>query len=193
MGISAAITPDYISAHRDLIRQARLLVLDGNLHPPAIQRAFSLAKRYRVPVCVDPTSVVLAKRFKKHLAQCTILAPNLTEAEVLCDCHIYNLADVAQAAQQMVTAGVQLALITMGAGGVFYATPEVSGHISAIRCQVMDSTGAGDALTAGVVFGVLNGLPVDEAVRLGVSAATLTICSSDTVSRELSVDALYRE
>jgi len=193
MGIAAAITPDYISAHRHLIREADMLVLDGNLHPPAIYRAFSLARRYRVPVCVDPTSVVLAERFVRYLDRCTILAPNLTEAEVLCDCHIYTLTDVARAAQHMVTTGVQLALITLGEGGVFYATPEVSGHIPATRCDVVDATGAGDALTAGVVFGMLNGLPVDEAVSLGVSAATLTLCSTDTVSRELSLDALYRE
>ncbi len=193
MGISAAITPEYISTHRHLIRDARMLILDGNLHPPAIGRAFSLAKRYGVPVCVDPTSVVLAARFKGYLDRCTILAPNLAEAEVLCGCHIYIRADAAQAAQQMVAAGVQVALITLGAGGVVYATPEVSGHIPAIRCQVVDATGAGDALTASVVFGILHDLPVDEAVRLGVSAATITLCSPDAVSRDLSVDALYRE
>jgi len=193
MGIAAAITPEYISAHRRLIRAAGMLVLDGNLHPPAIRRAFSLAKRYDVPVCVDPTSVVLAERFKGYLDRCTIMAPNLAEAEVLCGCHIYTQADAAQAAQQMVAAGVQVALITLGAGGVVYATPEVSGHIPAIRCPVVDATGAGDALTAGVVFGLLHDLPVDEAVRLGVSAATITLCSPDAVSRELSVDALYRE
>jgi len=193
MGISAAITPAYISAHRHLIRDADVLVLDGNLHPPAIRRAFSLAKRYRVPVCVDPTSVVLAQRFVKYLDRCAILAPNLAEAEVLCNCHIYNLTDAAQAAQHMVAAGVQLALITLGEGGVFYATPEGSGHIPAIRCEIVDATGAGDALTAGVVFGMLNDLPVDEAVRLGVSAATLTLCSPETVSRDLSLDALYQE
>ncbi|MBU0496036.1 MAG: carbohydrate kinase family protein [Chloroflexi bacterium] len=193
MGIAGTITPAYISAHRHLIREADMLVLDGNLHPPAIGRAFALARRYEVPVCVDPTSVVLARRFAGYLADCAIMAPNRSEAEVLCRRPIHDLADVTRAAQQLVAVGVQFALITLGADGVVYATPQGSGHVPAIRCQVTDVTGAGDALTAGTVYGLLHDLPVDEAVSLGVSAATLTVCASDTVSRELTVDALYRE
>ena len=36
-----------------------------------------------------------------------------------------------------------------------------------------DTTGAGDALTATVLFGLLNDIPIDDAVRLGVTAASL--------------------
>jgi pseudouridine kinase len=49
----------------------------------------------------------------------------------------------------------------------------------------------GDALTAGVVFGLLNDFPVDEAVRLGVSAAALTLQCKETVYPDLSLEILY--
>jgi len=55
----------------------------------------------------------------------------------------------------------------------------------------VDRTGAGDALTAGVVFGLLNDFPIDEAVRLGVSAATLTLQCKETVCPDLSLERLY--
>ncbi len=55
----------------------------------------------------------------------------------------------------------------------------------------MDLTGAGDALTAAVVFGLLNDFPVDEAVRLGASAAALTLQSRETVCPDLSLERLY--
>jgi pseudouridine kinase len=57
----------------------------------------------------------------------------------------------------------------------------------------VNTTGAGDALTAGVIFGLLNGVPLDEALRLGVSAATLTLRSRESVVPELSQELLYDE
>jgi pseudouridine kinase len=46
-------------------------------------------------------------------------------------------------------------------------------------------------LTAGVVFGLINDFPVDEAVRLGASAAALTLHSRETVCPTLSLERLY--
>jgi pseudouridine kinase len=46
-------------------------------------------------------------------------------------------------------------------------------------------------LTAAVVFGLLNDFPVDEAMRLGTSAAALTVHSRQTVCSELSLERLY--
>jgi pseudouridine kinase len=42
-----------------------------------------------------------------------------------------------------------------------------------------------------VVFGLLNDFPIDEAVRLGVSAATLTLQCKETVCPDLSLERLY--
>ncbi len=82
-------------------------------------------------------------------------------------------------------------MITMGAEGLFYAAENGSGHISALRVDVVDATGAGDALTAGIVYGLCNGMDLDEAMRIGVSAAALTLQSSETVSPELNLERVY--
>jgi pseudouridine kinase len=87
--------------------------------------------------------------------------------------------------------GVDIAIITLAEKGLCYATPEVGGYIPAIRSEGVDRTGAGDALTAGVVFGLLNDFPIDEAVRLGVSAATLTLQCKETVCPDLGLERLY--
>jgi pseudouridine kinase len=63
--------------------------------------------------------------------------------------------------------------------------------VPAIACDIVDQTGAGDALTAAVVFGLLNDLPIVEAVRLGTSAAALTLQSRETVRPDLSLEKLY--
>ena len=79
----------------------------------------------------------------------------------------------------------------MAAFGVCYATSETSGHVPALRSSVIDPTGVGDALTATVIFGLLNDIPIDDAVRLGVTAASLTLQHRGTVLPDLSLEKLY--
>ena len=88
-------------------------------------------------------------------------------------------------------AGTDIVVITLAEEGVVYATADASGHVPAMATNFIDSTGASDALTAAVVFGLLNDIPIDEAVRLGASAAALTLSCSDTVCVDLSLELLY--
>jgi pseudouridine kinase len=75
--------------------------------------------------------------------------------------------------------------------GLGYATASGSGHVPAIKTEILDPTGAGDALTAAVMFALLNGIPTDEAVRLGLAAASVTLRRPGTVAADLSLELLY--
>jgi pseudouridine kinase len=94
----------------------------------------------------------------------------------------------------LVSKGVQIAIVTLAEQGLAYASSSGgAGHIPALHTQVVDKTGAGDALTAAVIFGLVNDMPLDEAVRLGISAASLTLRTRETVASDLSLDKLYDE
>jgi pseudouridine kinase len=191
MGIMESVTPRYIYAHRRWIKEADMVVMDANLSPKAMRSLISRAQKYDVPVCADPTSAILAQRLIEHLPDLYIITPDASEAETLCEVRLTNRNEAVKAAKQLVAMGVDIAIITLAEKGLCYATSEVSGYIPAIRSEVVDRTGAGDALTAGIVFGLLNDFPIDEAVRLGVSAATLTLQCRETVCPELSLERLY--
>jgi len=191
MSVLACITPQIIEQRRDLIKKAQLVVLDSNLSQPTINTVFKVARQYKVKVCADPTSTLLAARLKPHLSKIYMVSPNIAEAEVLCECSINNENDAIAAARQLVARGVEIALITLAEEGVVYATANASGHVPAMATELIDSTGASDALTATVVFGLLNNLLIDEAIRLGVSAAALTLATDDTVYQQLSLELLY--
>ncbi len=139
----------------------------------------------------DPTSTSLAPRLCPHLKDLYMITPNALEAEALCEQPVCNREEAVVAAKRLVSLGVEIAIITLAYQGLIYATPDASGHIPAVECEIIDLTGAGDALTATVIFGLLNDFSVDEAVRLGVSAAALTLQCRDTVCPELSLDILY--
>jgi len=193
MSVLAALTPDYFTFRRSLFEDARLVVMDANLSPAAMSAVVRLCAQAKVPLCADPTSILLAPRLIPYLSSLHLIVPNHYEAEALLNTTI-QLSDreAAQAAAaNMVAQGLQMAVITLGEFGVVYANAETAGHIPAVPGQIVDPTGAGDAMTAAIIFGILEGIPLDECVQLGVNAATLTMRSRDTVRPDLSIDLLY--
>lgn len=191
MGIMELISPEYINARRAPFRSVRAIVLDMSVPPDTLQTIYALARRHRIGVCADPTARLLACRLLPYLNQTAIITPNQAEAEALCACTIRDADDAVEAARQLVSMGVKLAIITLGEKGLVYATAEESGRVPALEVDVVDLTGIGDALTAAVVFGLINDFPVDEAVRLGVTAAALTLSCPETVCPNLSLERLY--
>lgn len=194
-GITEHITPQYLNARRKLFAGARMVVIDANLGPRALQSLFRLAERYELPVCADPTSANLAERLCPYLNRLYMVTPNVRETEALCGVtvKVSERETAFQAARELTSLGVQVAVITMGMNGLVYAAGAESGYIPAIRTEVVDSTGAGDALTAAVIFGLLNAVPLDEAMRLGVVAASLTLRTRHSVVPNLSQELLYNQ
>lgn len=192
MAVIQEITPRFLNDRRRLFRDASMIVVDANLTPDTLRTIFRLAQTYQVPVCADPTSQFLAPRLNPHLRQLHMITPNQAEAAALLDGRpIKGHAQAIRAAKQLVAAGVDIVVITMAEKGVCYATSNESGRVPALEIEVVDFTGAGDALSAAIIFGLLEGFPVNEAVRLGVSAAALTIQSCETVCQALSLEDLY--
>ena len=195
MSILMALTPEFIESRRHLFEEACMVVMDANLSPDAIAKVVALCDEYDVALCADPTSTTLANRLVPHLSGFYMISPNVQETTILCG-HQFapNDRDAAQtAAAHLVTLGVEIAIITLGEFGVVYADAETKGHIPAIQTPIVDPTGAGDAMTATIIFGLLEDIPLDECVRLGVTAASLTLRTRQTVRSDLSVDLLYDE
>jgi pseudouridine kinase len=193
MEIMASVTPGLIYRQRKLFRGASMIVVDANLSPKTLDAVVKLARKYRKPVCADPTSALLAPRLKPYLSDIKLMTPNVREAAVLAGLPLDEEMNVHSLALKLVALGVETVIITLAEMGLYYATSDESGRVPALQRDIVDLTGAGDALTAAVIFGLLNQFPVSEAVRLGVSAAALTIQCPETVCPNLSLDRLYDE
>lgn len=193
MRIISALTPEFLEEKSDLFFQSGIVFVDTNLSRKALNKVFELAERANIPVCADATSRQLALRLKPHLEQIFLLTANTLEAALICgrDIEVNNEQDVLLAARTLINKGTEIAVIPMAEFGVCYADSETSGLIPAIHTNILDPTGAGDALTAAVIFGLLNDISLDETVRLGVSAASLTLRTPGTVVPDLSLELLY--
>jgi pseudouridine kinase len=194
MNASQLLTPEYLQEHANLFQEASLLFLDANLADDTLETAMQLAGDARLPVAADPTSLTLAHKLKPYLSQIFLITPNHVEAGLLCDKPVKGPItdeDGREIAKSLVKCGVQVAIVTLAEFGVSYASSETNGHIPAIRTQILDPTGGGDALSAAVIYALLNDIPLDEAIRLGVSAASLTLRHRGAVCQDLSLELLY--
>jgi pseudouridine kinase len=195
MRVMQELTESYLLYHADLFEQSEMVFLDANLPEAALAAAFGLAKKYNRPICADPTSGTLTLRLSPYLRQLKMIAPNSIEAGILSG-RPFDPSDseaALEAARYLVNQGVENVFVTLAEFGICYASSETMGHIPALRTNIVDSTGAGDALTAAVIFALVNDIDIDDAARLGLSAAALTLRYPGTVSPDLTLEKLYDE
>ena len=191
--VIAAITPAYIEQHAALLGAARLVMFDANLPLESALCLLDICSAAGVGVVFDPVAYALALRYRQSINRFALITPNAIEAQALTGLPVSNVDQAIRAAKRLVRAGAGVAVITLAGMGVVYATADGSGHVPAFDVEIIDTTGASDALTATIMYGILNQLQIDEAVRLGVSAATLTLQTSDTVYQDLSLESLYAQ
>jgi len=189
------VNSDYLRDHERLLAEADMVVIDATLTSAALATVFELADEYSVRVCADPTTPMLAARLCPYIGQLHLIVPNAAETTALCG--LENPASdretAISAARRLVALGAYTAVVTLGDQGLAYADGGGGGFIRAVHTQVVDAGGAGDALTGAVIFGLLNDVPLDEAMRLGVTAASLTLQTAETVLPGLSQELLYDE
>ncbi len=189
--VMRAITPRDIHHWHRAIRDARIVVLDATLRPQTIAAVARLCRRYGVGLCLEPVSPALAPRVAPFLRDATLITPNMAEAGMLTGLAVTNRDEALQAALAIQGRGANTAIITMSGAGAIYVSADSSGHVPAVTTEVVDAAGAGDALTAGVIFGLLHDFPLDESVKLGTAMASLTMLTPETVHPELSLERAY--
>lgn len=193
MRAMSALTPSYLGRHRRRFEEAAMVFMDCNLPDESIEFIVDTCAHLKKPLVADPAAVSVALRLLPHLPRLHMIAANSKEAGILTG-QTFDSADresALGAARHLCGLGVDLALVSLAEFGVCYATSETNGHIPSIRTTVMDPTGAGDALVATVMFGLLNNIDIDAAIWLGVSAASLALRTPGTVYTELTLEKLY--
>ena len=73
-------------------------------------------------------------------------------------------------------------VVTMGGNGAVYADQDGNqGVYPALKVDVIDTTGAGDAFFSGVCIGLTYGKTLREACAIGTRLASTVICTSENI------------
>jgi len=188
MGLLDKLTPEVLQAQKGDWAQAQIMVLDCNLPP---QTLAGLLQAPTQPVFVDAVSVVKCEKLRPWLSSVQLLKVNQREAAVLSGLKVDTAAEACLAALALHLAGVRQVVVSLGGVGVCWCDADgQTGHRPARAVAVVNTSGAGDALLAGLVLGCAAGLPLAQAVQGAMACAEITLASPHANSPHLSLAAL---
>lgn len=179
-----AVDGDFLAARRDLLASAGVLVVDANLPAGAIDHL--AATHPDATVVAEPVSAVKASRLREHLGWVHTVKPNREELAVLAGRPLRDEGDLDAAVDVLLTAGVSQVVVSLGRDGCLVATPDGRERLRGPAGAVRSVTGAGDAMTAGIVLGVVEGWPLARAARFGLAMAVRTAGVASSVDPTLT-------
>ena len=172
MAVTEQLSPAALEPWLSRINASDAVVLDANLSAETI--AF-LARVCTAPLYADPVSTAKASRLKAVLPRLTAIKPNALEAAALT-----GEEEPERAARVLLKAGVRRVLVSLGAQGMLAAEGETLLRLPCLPCRVVDTTGAGDAAMAAVIWAGVRGLSLEETARAALSAGAQTAASAET-------------
>lgn len=174
-GANAEVTPEYVDSHRDLIRNAGLVLTQLEIPLNTVQRVSDLCFQYQVPLILDPAPAqALPPGLLKRIRWFT---PNETEAAFYAPNGLASNDDAASRARArlLLAQGPEGILLKMGARGAYLATREIEEQLDAIAVNAVDTTAAGDAFNGAFAVGLLLGRSPRESARFAAVAAALSV------------------
>lgn len=175
------LTPDALDPAA--FEGAEAVVLDTNLQPSTIARVAELSGA--TPLVLDPVSTAKAPVAVPILGQLAAFKGNLREAEELS-----GAAGAEGAAARLLQTGAESVFVTMGIGGVWCASATESFGLPALPARMANVTGAGDAFTAGVAWGLASGMPLRAIAEWASAMSAIALESERTVSESMTAEAV---
>ncbi len=161
-GAANTLSPNEIASKE--IVQTKLIFLSNlkNLEP--LKKAAKIAKDNMIPIILNPGMLIIEQGFeniKELLGNTDILI--ISKREFL---YLFQLDDdklinyvIKERAKKLFKIGIKVIIITMGKEGAIVINSEKSESIKPIKvAKVIDTTGAGDAFSAGFIYGFIRTL-----------------------------------
>ena len=168
------------------MRAGDILVLAGSI-PRSLDTIFyaSIIKEIQdkdILVVVDSTDDLLLKTLKFHPF---LIKPNKAEIEEIVKKELKTKEDMIEAANYLQQLGARNVLISLGSKGAILITELNQVYFEeAKQGMVINSTGAGDSMVAGFLYGYLVEKTYEAGLKWGVACGSATTFSLDLASKE---------
>ncbi|MBU1094489.1 MAG: carbohydrate kinase family protein [Firmicutes bacterium] len=180
------MTVDQIKGKIDFVNQADLLILDTNFNQTVLSYIFNEVK---IPICVDAISTHKAQKIVHFYSQMKMLKLNLFEAKTLSGLDCQTKEDIEKIGFYFCNQGVGEIYITLGDQGAYRFDGKSHQFISGRKISIVNTTGAGDAFFAGVIYAFEHQM---DALSCGMAAALITLQDSKAVSSNLNQEQLLK-
>lgn len=118
-----------------------------------------------------------------------LIKPNDHELAGLIGHELPSVADIAQAAKNLVADGIERVVVSMGGAGALFVTADTVLLAKAPKVKVGSTVGAGDSVVAALACAEISGLSLEESARLAVATGSANVMCSGT--QAASREAVY--
>ena len=204
MRILKEIDSNYLREKRKIIETSAMMIFDTNLEESTINYLIELASEKKMIKIVDAVSVEKSLKLKGKLESLDYLRGNLDEIETVLD--IVKIKDSEKSQKLSIKNRIKKIrdyyqqnkylpdlIISTGKDGAYYLSHQDGKvkleHFKAAEInseEIVETTGAGDALTAGLAAGIMDKYSIAEAIELGIKASALTVKSELTCNPDLA-------
>ena len=168
MAAADGITPEWLATKIEKLGAIDVFVADANI---PVETLAYLIDHVDKPLYVDAVSGAKASKIKEAMTMSVkkhifTLKCNQIESTMLSD-----------------LSGVDRRFVSLGADGLEVVEGNTKCHFPALPCHVVNATGAGDALMAGIIHAGPHAT-IEKAVHIGLLCAKNNIESPDTVNQQ---------
>ena len=199
------VDPNRYNYYSNIIKQAKIVVLDGNLNTNTLKYLLSICIKYDVDVWYETISIAKSTKIiddNKCLTGVTYISPNEIELFELLKATNYahpiittntDINSLKQYITHLIQKGVHNVILSRGNKGVLIGS-NINNNIifNTVDVNALNSTeicntnGAGDNLVGGTIVGLLNGHSLINSVKIGVLAANMCLKTHKSVNDSLT-------
>lgn len=184
--IIKVISKEYLQTLHTIITNCDYLIIDTNLEVEAID--YILAKYHNKTIIMDAISTSKAKKLVGKMDRIHCLKCNVLEAEAI----IGKQVSKEELAQEFVKLNASNVIITDKEKEIFYLEAGKIGKepvVSVAAQDIINTTGVGDAMLSGIVYGLVTDKPLSQAIDYGKKLAALTLkcpqANNQTLTKEI--------
>jgi ribokinase len=177
-GANSALQPQDINDAEQIISEADVCLIHGQLPQDAVAAAIRLAKVHGIKVVLNPAKPMehpdqRGDALPADYFSADVLIPNLCEAADIADHSAANIHTAKLIGSDLVARGAGAAVITMGKRGCMVVDRIGADHIPAFEVELVDQTGRGDAFAGALAACCAVGDDLRKAVKFASAAGAL--------------------
>lgn len=113
-----------------------------------------------------------------------LVKPNIDELERMFDTKLEEIGAIVDCGRRLLSHGIYLVAISMGARGGLFLTEEKAIHVKGIPVKVQSTVGAGDSMVAALTYGLSRNWSLEAAVKLASATGTANVMTTGTQPAE---------
>lgn len=169
----------------EIFKDADSIVIEIDIDREIVKKTFHYAEKYKKKVYAIVSNMTIAIERRDFIRRTECFVCNQQEAGILFseDYEEMSAEELSKVLSERIqSAKIPKMVVTMGGEGAVYA--DQNGEIGvypALKVDVVDTTGAGDAFFSGVCIGLTYGKTLREACEIGTRLASTVICTSENI------------